>query len=100
MNARQAKAICPQLIIIQVPTQNKKANLRVYKQAGEKVIQVLTRYTDACERKSCDEVRMQFVCTLPQHFSLCLFRQIRCLTRLCWTSRLPARHFFRSAVGR
>lgn len=55
MNASEAKKICPKLIMIQVPTANKKSNMSVYKDAGQKIINILLRYTKACERKSCDE---------------------------------------------
>ncbi len=52
----QARAVCPDIILVQVCVAHKKADLTLYREAGAKVIKILGRYGPV-ERASIDEVR-------------------------------------------
>ena len=56
MRGKEARKTCRDLILIQVPVANNKSNINVYREAGAEVVAVLSRYCDACERSSIDEV--------------------------------------------
>lgn len=61
MRAGDAKKMCPALITVQVPTARGKADLSIYREAGNKVVNVLgKRYpnTTVLEKASIDEVYM------------------------------------------
>lgn len=50
----QARAVCPEIILVQVCVAHKKADLAIYREAGAKVIKILARYGPT-ERASIDE---------------------------------------------
>ena len=50
----QARAVCPEIILVQVCVAHKKADLAIYREAGAKVINILARYGPT-ERASIDE---------------------------------------------
>ncbi|CAM9788606.1 unnamed protein product, partial [Hapterophycus canaliculatus] len=59
MKAADAQKLCPELILVQVPTRNGKADISLYRHAGEKVVSVLERAggaLTAVEKASIDEV--------------------------------------------
>eukprot|EP00752_Nemacystus_decipiens_P013908 g12345.t1 len=59
MKAADARKLCPELSLVQVPTRNGKADISLYRHAGEKVVGVLERAggpTTAVEKASIDEV--------------------------------------------
>ena len=56
MRANEARKQCPELVAVQVPTGFGKADLRIYKDAGDRVVELLGRRADACEKRSVDEV--------------------------------------------
>ena len=60
MRGKEARAACPDLILIQVPVANKKSNINVYREAGAEVVTVLSRFATACERSSIDEVFLAY----------------------------------------
>ncbi|KAH8055657.1 hypothetical protein JL722_7999 [Aureococcus anophagefferens] len=56
MQAAQARKACPRLITVQVPTEHGKANMSIYKEAGQRVCDILATFADRVEKKSVDEV--------------------------------------------
>jgi len=54
MRGREARAVCPQLVLVQVPTAHSKANLEIYRQAGAEVVALLAA-GGTTERASVDE---------------------------------------------
>lgn len=56
MSGKEALKICPDIKLVQVPTGFGKADLRIYKAAGEEVVALLSRRADATEKRSVDEV--------------------------------------------
>ena len=57
MRGNEAKAVCPDLIMIQVPTAHGKADLSIYRDAGSKVVQLLQQQGKfIIEKASIDEV--------------------------------------------
>eukprot|EP00929_Paragymnodinium_shiwhaense_P086084 TRINITY_DN46582_c0_g1_i1.p1 TRINITY_DN46582_c0_g1~~TRINITY_DN46582_c0_g1_i1.p1 ORF type:complete len:687 (+),score=96.86 TRINITY_DN46582_c0_g1_i1:180-2063(+) len=56
MSAKEAMKACPDIKLIQVPTGFGKADLRIYKAAGDEVVALLARRSDATEKRSVDEV--------------------------------------------
>lgn len=56
MSAYEARKQCPNVILVQVPTAFGKADLRIYKDAGNSVVSLLATRAGACEKRSVDEV--------------------------------------------
>lgn len=56
MSGADARKACPEIILVQVPTAFGKADLRIYKEAGDSVVEVLSHRCDATEKRSVDEV--------------------------------------------
>lgn len=54
MRGGEARTLCPELQLVQVPTAHGKADLTLYRQAGKRVLDVLSRRA-RCERASIDE---------------------------------------------
>ncbi|KAH8072055.1 hypothetical protein JL721_3964 [Aureococcus anophagefferens] len=46
MQAAQARKACPRLITVQVPTEHGKANMSIYKEAGQRVCDILATFAD------------------------------------------------------
>ncbi|XP_062161132.1 DNA polymerase eta isoform X1 [Alnus glutinosa] len=55
MRGDEAKQVCPQIQLVQVPVARGKADLNTYRNAGSEVVSVLAR-KGRCERASIDEV--------------------------------------------
>ncbi|KAI4371218.1 hypothetical protein MLD38_019481 [Melastoma candidum] len=55
MRGDEAKAICPNIHLVQVPVARGKADLSTYREAGSEVVSILAR-RGRCERASIDEV--------------------------------------------
>lgn len=55
MREKEAKAVCPDLICVKVPSKNGKADLTKYRDAGFRVAKVLQTFTNLLERASVDE---------------------------------------------
>ncbi|KAK3432509.1 hypothetical protein EUGRSUZ_D00012 [Eucalyptus grandis] len=55
MRGEEAKAVCPQIHLVQVPVARGKADLNSYREAGSEVVSILARM-GRCERASIDEV--------------------------------------------
>ncbi|GLU08634.1 hypothetical protein SLE2022_255340 [Rubroshorea leprosula] len=55
MRGEEAKEVCPQIQLVQVPVAHCKADLSTYRNAGSEVVSVLSR-KGRCERASIDEV--------------------------------------------
>eukprot|EP00448_Togula_jolla_P021960 CAMPEP_0170574588 /NCGR_PEP_ID=MMETSP0224-20130122/3383_1 /TAXON_ID=285029 /ORGANISM="Togula jolla, Strain CCCM 725" /LENGTH=634 /DNA_ID=CAMNT_0010897261 /DNA_START=60 /DNA_END=1964 /DNA_ORIENTATION=+ len=56
MSAHEARKQCPEVILVQVPTAFGKADLSIYKDAGDSVASLLAKRVTACEKRSVDEV--------------------------------------------
>ena len=56
MNTGAARKQCPELITVMVPTAHGKANMAVYKEAGQAVCEVLADFAEKVEKRSVDEV--------------------------------------------
>ncbi|PIA29900.1 hypothetical protein AQUCO_05800169v1 [Aquilegia coerulea] len=55
MRGDEAKKVCPEIHLVQVPVARGKANLNVYRDAGSEVVGILSQ-RGRCERASIDEV--------------------------------------------
>ncbi|KAI4332072.1 hypothetical protein L6164_017011 [Bauhinia variegata] len=55
MRGDEAKEVCPQIQLVQVPVARDKADLNTYRNAGSEVVSILAR-KGRCERASIDEV--------------------------------------------
>ncbi|KAK2991049.1 hypothetical protein RJ640_019370, partial [Escallonia rubra] len=55
MRGDEAKQVCPQIQLVQVPVARGKADLSIYRDAGSEVVSILAR-KGRCERASIDEV--------------------------------------------
>ncbi|KAA8544714.1 hypothetical protein F0562_019439 [Nyssa sinensis] len=55
MRGDDAKQVCPQIQLVQVPVARGKADLSIYRNAGSEVVSILAR-KGRCERASIDEV--------------------------------------------
>ncbi|KAL6992115.1 DNA-directed DNA polymerase, partial [Sarracenia purpurea var. burkii] len=55
MRGDEAKQVCPQIQLVQVPVARGKADLSIYRNAGSEVVSILAR-KGRCERASIDEV--------------------------------------------
>lgn len=55
MRENEAKAACPELVCVKVPSKNGKADLTKYRDAGCEVAKVLQTFTPLLERASIDE---------------------------------------------
>ncbi|OVA15708.1 DNA-repair protein [Macleaya cordata] len=55
MRGDEAKDVCPQINLVQVPVARGKADLNIYRNAGSEVVSILAR-RGRCERASIDEV--------------------------------------------
>ncbi|XP_037496607.1 DNA polymerase eta isoform X2 [Jatropha curcas] len=55
MRGDEAKEVCPQIQLVQVPVARGKADLNAYRNAGSEVVSILAR-KGRCERASIDEV--------------------------------------------
>ncbi|GFR43922.1 hypothetical protein Agub_g5058, partial [Astrephomene gubernaculifera] len=55
MSGQQARQLCPSLQLVQVPTAHGKADLGIYRQAGQQVASILARGSVVFERASIDE---------------------------------------------
>ncbi|GMP32651.1 hypothetical protein CsSME_00006315 [Camellia sinensis var. sinensis] len=55
MRGDEAKQVCPQIQLVQVPVAHGKADLSIYRNAGSEVVSILAR-NGRCERASIDEV--------------------------------------------
>ncbi|XP_021608536.1 DNA polymerase eta isoform X3 [Manihot esculenta] len=55
MRGDEAKQVCPQIQLVQVPVARGKADLNAYRNAGSEVVSILAR-KGRCERASIDEV--------------------------------------------
>ncbi|XP_023003557.1 DNA polymerase eta isoform X1 [Cucurbita maxima] len=55
MRGDEAKKICPQIQLVQVPVARGKADLKTYRDAGSEVVRILSK-KGRCERASIDEV--------------------------------------------
>lgn len=56
MRPAEARKQCPEIVLVQVPTAFGKADLSIYKEAGDSVAQLLAQRAGACEKRSVDEV--------------------------------------------
>ncbi|KAF8390859.1 hypothetical protein HHK36_023158 [Tetracentron sinense] len=55
MRGDEAKKVCPEIQLVQVPVARGKADLNIYRHAGSEVVSILAR-KGLCERASIDEV--------------------------------------------
>ncbi|KAL8143170.1 hypothetical protein V2J09_016202, partial [Rumex salicifolius] len=55
MRGDEAKEVCPEIQLVQVPVARGKADLNTYRSAGSEVVSILSK-TGRCERASIDEV--------------------------------------------
>ncbi|XP_060200174.1 DNA polymerase eta-like [Lycium barbarum] len=55
MRGNEAKQVCPEIHLVQVPVARGKADLNDYRNAGSEVVTILAR-RGRCERASIDEV--------------------------------------------
>ena len=58
MNTGAAWKQCPELVTVMVPTANGKANMALYKDAGQAVCEILAEFAESTEKRSVDEVAL------------------------------------------
>ena len=70
-NAEQAKAICPELVTIQVPTKHGKADLSLYREASRDMVVFLSQVLKGAttERASVDEIYMDVTEAVEARFA-------------------------------
>ncbi|XP_058072197.1 DNA polymerase eta isoform X2 [Magnolia sinica] len=68
MRGDEAKKVCPDIQLIQVPVARGKADLKLYRNAGSEVVSVLAR-KGRCERASIDEVYLDLTDTAESMLS-------------------------------
>ena len=56
MSAVEAQKVCPDVVLVRVPTAHKKADLAIYKDAGQRVVEELKKFAGIVEKRSVDEV--------------------------------------------
>lgn len=66
MRGDEAKEKCPDIQLVRVPEARGKANLTHYREAGAEVIDVLSRFTDTCEKASVDEAYLDITDTVER----------------------------------
>lgn len=59
MRGDDAKAKCPDIVLVRVPENRGKADLTQFREAGAEVIDVLSTFTDSLERASIDEAYLE-----------------------------------------
>lgn len=64
MSGNEARALCPEIQLVQVPVKHQKSDLTIYRNAGKRVLQILSRKS-ICERASIDECYLDV--TLEAH---------------------------------
>jgi DNA polymerase eta len=60
LKAAEARKVCPDIVLICVPTSHNKADLSLYRAAGSRVLSILGAEADICERCSIDECALDF----------------------------------------
>lgn len=55
MNGTEARRVCPEIAICQVPSLHEKADLTRYREAGSEVFEICDTFGAGCERTSIDE---------------------------------------------
>ena len=68
MRGAEAKATCPELIMVQVPTANQKADLTIYREAGESVVSLLRQFHCVVEKASVDEVYIDLTDAVKERY--------------------------------
>ncbi|XP_001985566.2 DNApol-eta [Drosophila grimshawi] len=66
MRGDEAKALCPDIVLCQVPNIREKADTSKYRDAGKEVANVLQRFTQLLERASVDEAYLDITETVNQ----------------------------------
>lgn len=78
MSGHEAKKVCPEIILVQVPTAFGKADLQIYKEAGDAVVELLAQKCDATEKRSVDEVAIDISSESQRLLSTVDFAELRC----------------------
>nr|CAB3265008.1 DNA polymerase eta [Phallusia mammillata] len=69
MRGDDAKQKCPEIVLLQVPTANGKADLTRYRDAGAEVISVLLQFGGTVERASIDEAYIDLTNVVNEKFN-------------------------------
>eukprot|EP00435_Cladocopium_sp_Y103_P006293 s3560_g2.t1 len=77
MSGHEAKKACPEIILVQVPTAFGKADLQIYKEAGDAVVELLAQKCDATEKRSVDEVAIDITSESQRLLSTLDFAELR-----------------------
>ena len=56
MRGQEARKVCPEIVLVQVPTYENKANLTIYRDAGSLVVKLIQKTVPIVEKASIDEV--------------------------------------------
>lgn len=56
MRGNEARKACPDIVLVQVPTYDNKANLTIYRDAGAIVVKCIQKIVSIVEKASIDEV--------------------------------------------
>lgn len=83
MNGKDALKLCPELVLVRVPTKHGKADLSLYKKAGNSVVGILKQRADACEKRSVDEVAIDITSEADRLLEKGMSFQIACVESEC-----------------
>ena len=81
MSGHEAMKVCPEIILVQVPTAFGKADLQIYKEAGDAVVELLAQRCDATEKRSVDEVAIDVTSEAQRLLSQQSFEELRGLAQ-------------------
>lgn len=81
MSGHEAMKVCPEIILVQVPTAFGKADLQIYKEAGDAVVELLAQRCDATEKRSVDEVAIDVTTEAQRLLSQQSFEELRGLAQ-------------------
>ncbi|XP_024086271.1 DNA polymerase eta isoform X2 [Cimex lectularius] len=69
MRGEEAKAICPEIVLVTVPTIRDKADLTRYRDAGREVVSVLCKFSDVVQKASVDEAYIDLTAPIQKRMN-------------------------------
>ena len=78
MRGDEAKAKCPEIVLVHVPESRGKADLTLFREAGAEVIEVLATFTECIERASIDEAYLDLTSTINRYIYIYIYKLFLC----------------------
>ena len=76
LRGTDAKKLCPELELVEVPESRGKANLNRYREAGAEVIKILSQFSSLIERASVDEAFLDITDTVHKRIEAMGFDRV------------------------